>query len=82
MCGGSLSPHVIHVHLPWHPYDLNVLNNFLLKVQWKKEKKAWTCYKIKQLNNNPKMKYLKFLTFKSKMHSLEKIHELILYYII
>jgi DNA topoisomerase VI subunit A len=38
------------------PYDLNVFNKFLKKMQWKEEKK--------KLNNNPKMKNLKFLTCK------------------
>ncbi len=48
----------------------------------RRKKKLEHDKKRKQLNKNPKMKNLKFLTCKRMMHSLEKIHEFILKYMI
>jgi len=63
------------------PYDLNVFNEFLKKVQWKEEKKAWLDNK-KNLTITLKWKFWNSSHAKGTMHSLEKIHELILNYMI
>ncbi len=55
---------------------------FFRKCNEKKKKELEHDFKKKQINNNFKMKNLKFLTTKGRMHSLEKIHELILNYMI
>jgi hypothetical protein len=55
---------------------------FFRKCNEKKKKELEHDFFKKKINNNFKMKNLKFLTTKGRMHSLEKIHELILNYMI